>query len=220
MSWGTREAFLRWLAVNLALALLPVLLGVLIPQAAHRLRGRKPAWIWLSLGPLLALWLLLLPNTCYLMTTLRHAVVAIDQDNLSLRAADPAAREELTFWIVIAGVNLVIGMLTFVLAIRPVRQLAEEVGFRHLLLAPAFFLVVGLGVYLGLVERLNSWTVVTHPRRVLDALVAILQTPSQAGTVAALGLSLWLLYELLSMAFEGIAMRWLRWAEPPPPEFP
>jgi hypothetical protein len=70
------------------------------------------------------------------------------------------------------------------------------------------------------VHRFNSWSVVGRPGQVLDAVVSVLGTSRSGWTVAALGLGLWVLYEILAMCLEGIAMRWLRWAEPPPPDFP
>src|SRR5438105_2595775 len=148
VTWGSRESFLRWLLGDLFLAAAPVALAVLIGSLGRRIPSSKSGRFWAALGPLVLLWLLFLPNTCYLFTTVRHAALAIDRDNLVIRsAADAGARMELLFWCSLAGLNTAAGALTFLLAVRPVRQLAAERGVPALpLVQLGFFILLALGV--------------------------------------------------------------------------
>jgi uncharacterized membrane protein len=218
--WGPPTEFIRWVVVNGLLAVLPVglasLAGVLRARCA--LGWKLADWL---LWPVLLLWLLFVPNSCYLITDLRHVLWAIDVDNLWVNVhADPQARSGLVFWAAVAAFDVLVGSAAYVLAIRLVQALAERASPRLLLLKPLFFLLVGLGVYLGIVARCNSWDLLTRPVEVIRAALETEDQAARALHVALLGGALWVLFEVLDVWVDGLAVRWSRWRRPAGAEMP
>src|SRR5207253_1179071 len=78
-----------------------------------------------------------------------------------------------------AGLRTVpIGIILFVLAIRPVERAMRANRSAPLLYAPFLFFFVSLGVYLGLIVRLNSWHIATQPSEVWIAATSGLLNPN------------------------------------------
>lgn len=199
------NAALAALAVALALALVRV-------ARAHRERGDR-----LLAAPLVALavtWLLFLPNTCYLFTEVRHLFEAIETRELWSRASSSSsARFSLAARGLVAVLYAAIGALTFGLAIRPVRELAEERGLRTTWALPLFFVIVALGVYLGLVLRLNSWDAAMRPARVVDGVLGVTTSgPRRFAALVLSGLSLWAVYAVVDVWLDGATLRLERFA--------
>lgn len=157
---------MAWTLWNLFLATLPIPFGVVV---ARRLRegsgtsARRAGTVALALAGLL-----LLPNAPYLLTEIRHFVLDAPFRDLTARAAhDPAALRLSALWGALFVGYGAVGLVAYVLAVRPaegalVARGVSRTRFR-LLLTPT----VALGVWLGLVPRLNSWDVLTRPGRVL-----------------------------------------------------
>lgn len=134
-----------WLAWNLFLAWIPFVLSLVIYTRARA--GSSPGLL-VSLG---ALWLVFFPNAPYLVTDLMHlgrGRVPLLYDVLLLSTA--------------AWAGLLLGLTSLFLLHAVVR--------RRLGAANAWALVVGVlalssfGIYLGRVQRWNSWDVVAHPQ--------------------------------------------------------
>jgi uncharacterized membrane protein len=134
-----------WLAWNLFLAWIPFGLSLVLYARARA--GASLA----ALAPLAAVWLVFFPNAPYLVTDLKHVgsggPVPLLYDVLLLSAG--------------AWAGLLLGLTSL--------YLVHAVA-RRLLGAPsAWVLVVGalalssFGIYLGRVQRWNSWDVVVHP---------------------------------------------------------
>ncbi len=133
-----RFAFVPW---NIFLALLPLLLATAASRSRSRIRG-----IALS-----AAWLLFFPNAAYLVTDIVHLRIAPGH----------------LFWL-----DLVLlfgaGMLGMALSLRSLRMI-ERFYARFVpapwlqLLSLAFLLASAYGIYLGRVERWNSWHALTQP---------------------------------------------------------
>ena len=70
-----------------------------------------------------------------------------------------------------------------------------------------FFLLTSLGVYLGLIVRLNSWDIVTRPGRVLDIAVRAVLNPLLLETILVFAFLLWLLYETVDIWVDGLMDR-------------
>jgi uncharacterized membrane protein len=139
-----------WLAWNLFLAWIPFVLALLLYE-----RSRAGA-SWRVLAPLGLLWLAFFPNAPYLVTDLKHlgvgGQVPLLYDVLLLSAA--------------AWLGLLLGLTSL--------YLAHGVARRFVSVLDAWALVVAVlalssfGIYLGRVQRWNSWDLVTHPGSIGD----------------------------------------------------
>lgn len=204
--------FLGWMSWNLFLAVVPVGLGYAAARLGQALGERRRPWLWAPMALALAGWLAFLPNSSYLFTEPRHFLEVVERDDLWSRArADSGAALKLAFWAAVAGVYVAVGALTFALAIRPIRALARSRGISLPLWSGPFFILIALGVYLGLVVRLNSWDLLTRPGVVLDAAVGALGRPFLLAAILLFGAFLWLAYEALDIWVDGFALRWSRW---------
>ncbi len=194
---------------NSFLALIPVAAGYAI-YALHAGRSRhlatKAAIVLLGL-----VWLAFMPNTCYLLTEWRHFLRIIgytslyDQWYMSKTAAVRLMIYTL-FYMFYSG----IGVLTFALAIRPVAQVLKERKMSTWMLTLPFFLLMSLGVYLGLILRLNSWDIVTRPEFVWASIVATLGRPGLISLIAAFAAFLWALFLATDIWIDGFRCRLTR----------
>ena len=204
---------LTWILWNLFLAVIPVALGYTIATLGRQAtRPRRPG-LWLIIAPLFALWLIFLPNSCYLFTELRHLFADIQRLRLWSRASnDPDAAMGLALRVGVALLYSAAGALTFALSIRPVKNWLQSLGVPTDWAALVFFILVSLGVYLGLVVRYNSWDLFTRPAQVLDTISRLVGRPVLDAAIVLFGLFLWLAYEINDIWIDGFAMRWSRWS--------
>ena len=194
--------FLLW---NLFLAAIPVFAAYGLVRVDRSVNGRRRN---VSLCLIGAVWMAFLPNSCYLMTEWRHFLfhphfqairdVTNPNDLSVLRVLKQAS-----FFVAYSG----FGVLCFTLAIRPVSGLIERRGWRPLLLAIPFFFAVSLGVYLGLILRLNSWDLVTNPLGVVAASLRAILNPVLLLVMIAFAGFLAMLYVVCDIWFEGLAFR-------------
>ena len=143
LSGDVRHVPLLW---NVFLAWIPVGLATAVVRAD--LAGARART--LALG---AAWLAFLPNAPYLVTDLVH---------VSRRSTAALLYDSLMF-----GAFAALGVLLGAAALWPVhRRVPERLGRRagHLFLV-AMGVLTGFGVYLGRVERWNSWSVIQDPVR-------------------------------------------------------
>jgi uncharacterized membrane protein len=161
MIWAALRANGFWMAWNLTLALVPLLLATVLFR-----RGRRPtvAW-WLGL----ATFLILLPNAPYVLTDVVHFVPDVQgADRLSVALAFVAQY----------GLFFLVGAESYVASVVLLTRWLEARG-RSRATVPAELGIHALcaaGVYLGRVVRLNSWDIVLRPARFFDSL-ADLATP-------------------------------------------
>ena len=134
-----------WLAWNLFLAWIPFLLALLLYE-----RARAGA-SWRVLVPLGLLWLAFFPNAPYLITDLKHighgAQVPVLYDVLLLSAA--------------AWLGLLLGLTSLFLVHAVARRLVGALDAWALVVA--VLALSSFGIYLGRVQRWNSWDLVVHP---------------------------------------------------------
>src|SRR5262249_9707327 len=120
LQFRTMYASIRWIIWNLFLAAIPVALGYLAAWLGARATHKSSRVIWLVLAPVLLLWLIFLPNSCYLFTESRHLLQAVEHESLWTRARhEPAVAMRLAFGSAVALLYSSAGALTFALAIRP-----------------------------------------------------------------------------------------------------
>src|SRR3954454_22887728 len=145
----------RWLAWNLFLAWLPLLLYE---------RARVGA-SWRVLAPVGLLWLAFFPNAPYLVTDLKHigygGQVPVLYDVLLLSAG--------------AWLGLLLGLTSLFLVHAVARRLFGVLDAWALVVA--VLALSSFGIYLGRVQRWNSWDRVVHPVSLDDQIGAGLLHP-------------------------------------------
>lgn len=195
---------------NLFLAAAAVALAqaFVVTARLHRERGDRVLAVPTLLFGLV--WLLFLPNTCYLFTEVRHFFDALDDGLWARTDVSGAARASLAFRATIAAAYVAFGALSFGLSIRIVRAHATTVGWPVVTLAPAFFFLVALGVHLGLFGRLNSWDAATRPLHVAQDALRVLSGPRRIALLGGVATLLWITYVVVDVWIDGALLRGAR----------
>lgn len=182
-----REDALGWLAWNLVLAWIP--LGIALAASRCPDAGLRGA----LRVPLLACWLLFLPNAPYLITDLIH-----------LEGRTPRA---LGIDIPLFGAFAVTGLLIFLVSLHVVHRLllAATAPRRAWIAVLACVWLSSAGMYLGRVLRWNSWDVIDDPLRRLAELGAHLGDPSSLAVAATFTAGFAVCLSLAYSGFHGLA---------------
>ncbi len=165
--FGTSEY--RFLVWNLVLAWVPFVLALL---AYDRYRKGTPI---VRLLPALALWLLFLPNAPYIVTDFvhlsEHSPAPLWFDGVELSA--------------FAWTGMLLGLVSLYLVHAVVQhRFGPVAGWAGALVVLP---LVSAGVYLGRVQRWNSWDLLTQPGARIGELLARLDSPLSLGR--ALGIT-------------------------------
>lgn len=195
--------FLSQTAMNLALATISPACGLLLDRLPPA-RMRAGA---LALG---FVWLVFLPNTTYLVTEWRHFLY--DEPFTTWRAGGQADRGGMLMTALAGALYTgytLFGVVAFTVALRPVARRWRALGHRPARWAPPLFLLVSLGVYVGLVDRLNSWDVLA-PGRVLACCANALARPRALLAIVAFAAFHALAYVSTGFALDGYAAAWRR----------
>jgi uncharacterized membrane protein len=197
--------------MNLLLAVIPVVLGYALATLLGR-RFAQPAVKLLVCLPLAVAWLVFLPNACYLLTEWRHLL--FDPTWAGLLDAgrwDRIAMLRTAKWALLFLGYSGVGVLLFVLAIRPMERWWRGLGRHPMAAAPFLFFLTSLGVYLGLIVRLNSWDLVRKPRHVWLSAIEALTNSTLLLSIVVFALLLWALYEAVDIWVDGASERLQRW---------
>ncbi|HEY3413359.1 MAG TPA: DUF1361 domain-containing protein [Armatimonadota bacterium] len=198
----------HWVLWNVFLAAIPVVTGYVISIGATQFSIRRrtiPLAAWL---PLLAVWFVFLPNTCYLLTEWRHFLMDDQMPSLLARAdQDPAEMLNVAKWGLFFLLYSGIGAAAFILAIRPIHQLLRRLRVPGWIPGAPFFFLMSFGVYLGLIVRLNSWDILHRPFHVWDETVQAFGRFRLMEAVVVFAVLLWLLYWLGDLIADGLAYR-------------
>ncbi len=202
------DDLLRWVVWNTFLALIPVAAGWGI-YALYKRPRRRTAPIRAITALLAVVWFAFVPNSCYLLTEWRHFLEIIGYTGLYAdfyvsKTAAVRLMMYTLFYIFYSG----IGLLTFALAIRPIVWLMREKRLTPWLWAIPFFLLMSLGVYLGLILRLNSWDIFTRPAFVWASIVTALSRPSLVALIVAFASFLWFVYIVMDIWVDGLVCKW------------
>jgi uncharacterized membrane protein len=196
----------KWTLWNLFLAVVPVIAGWVV--AALLSRTKRSRLLWLILLPAALFWLAFLPNTCYLLTEWRHFLYDPQFQSLHDRAdAYRPAMIKVAEWGLFYLAYSGFGMVCFTAAIRPVARQAARRKLHPNLWAAPFFLLVSLGVYMGLIVRLNSWDLIKRPGYVWDVAVGAMTNPTLLKVIGGFALLLWLGYFLMDAWADGLTAR-------------
>ncbi len=192
---------------NTFLATIPVVLAYAMLWVFTAVRRR---WLRnLALSVMGAAWVAFLPNTCYLLTEWRHFLMSIDARDLYLQSKmDKAVFAQLCVMTMFYTAYSGFGVVAFALAIRPVEKMARAAGAAIWVWGLPFFTAMSVGVYLGLVLRLNSWDLVQRPGLVWYHVSAVGGRPLLAAFVVAFGVFLWALYESVDLWVDALTDRW------------
>lgn len=163
----------RWMGWNLFLAIIPCVLSFIL--FSKRFAKRSPKQLpqnliwWLGI----AVFILFLPNAPYILTDIIHFV-----DN----SRSPEISPNGVIFVLIPQyiVLLLLGFQCYVLSII---NLTEYLGRLKLIknvvwLELSINLICAIGVYWGRVNRLNSWNVLTQPRRLIHEAIDNLDDPN------------------------------------------
>ncbi len=188
---------------NLFLDLIPVALGAAMAYLWWKrrdLRATKPIWIGMGI-----LWLAFLPNTAYLVTEWRHFIQYLTSNPEYVRSAmhDRGALYDFLTKAAFYVIYSAIGVISFSASIWPIAQITKP----RWSIKAAFFLLCALGVYLGLVRRLNTWDLLRHPHMVLNATLDALTKPSIVFLTIAFAAVLWFNYWLFEVFVDGLFVR-------------
>ncbi len=195
---------------NLLLAVIPAVLGYLFVLLLQL--QQKHRWALLLSIPVGIAWLLFLPNTCYLLTEWRHLLFDPRwEDMLDRGHRDPDAMLRVARWSLFFLAYSGAGALLFAFSIRPVERWLRSRNVPFFLFAPPFFMLVSVGVYLGLVRRFNSWDIVRSAPAIWEATVRAFQYTPLVFAMATFALALWLLYEAIDLWVDGMVERPRAW---------
>lgn len=149
-----------FIGLNLFLAWVPLALAYGISLSA-----RRPAR-WFALAGLGVLWILFLPNAPYLVTDLVHL--------------HHPGGFRVVLEVALFGSVAIAGVLLGVASVQPVHRLAaERLGpLAAGAFPPVIALAVAFGVYLGRVQRWNSWELFETPGSLLHATWTVLGHPA------------------------------------------
>lgn len=147
--------FLAW---NLFLAWVPLFFALIWQK---RLELNKPLAAWKQLG-LFGLCLLFWPNAPYLITDLVHLN----------RWINPAQWTDIIVFFASACTGLLLGLYS----LYKIHQILSRTfsAFKCLLIMIGTIVLSSYGIYLGRVQRWNSWDIVTKPHHLIrDAFVQL-----------------------------------------------
>jgi uncharacterized membrane protein len=143
------------MGLDLFLALIPFVIALLI----FRKKSSIPGILW---WPLLAIMVLFLPNAPYVLTDVIHFVAKV-------RVTPPLPIWAMSLLLVEYFFYFLIGMECFVIPLmlwgRTLRR--HHWGWLTLPLEILMISLSAFGIYLGRIDRLNSWDVVTDPEHLM-----------------------------------------------------
>lgn len=153
-----------WMIYNLLLALIPVFLGWLVLSFKN---SRLKALFFIA-------WLIFVPNTIYVFTDIIHLIKDITRiNNLGI------------FILILQYLGLFLaGFITYILSLYPIEKTLTKLNKKNkkknknaidLIILINF--LIGFGIVLGRIYRLNSWDVIFQTMKVNSALYQIISSP-------------------------------------------
>lgn len=175
---------IRWMSFNVFLAIIPIFFGILMYKTKSG-NIRFLAFI---------IWLLFVPNTVYLLT---------DPVNL-IRDVKIFSGIYLVIDVFLYLILIPIGIFTYVLSVIYFEKMLNKLKQKATAL-PVFVLnlLIGLGIVLGRVPRLNSWEALTNMNNVAMHILTIIKLPEFI--VAVITCSV--LCQLIYIKFRGSVLK-------------
>ena len=158
-AWVLFASHVHWMGWNLILAFVPLAIGASLFRTTRR---RTVGW-WVGL----ALFVAFLPNAPYVMSDLVHLPADV-------RAAS-SMKVVLLGLLPLYACYMLAGLQAYALSLGLLRRYMRTSGSGRFLVAvdvgAAFCTAVG--VFLGRVDRVNSWDPLLHPARMWSALLSL-----------------------------------------------
>jgi uncharacterized membrane protein len=157
-AWVLFASHVHWMGWNLILAFVPLALGASLFRAGRR---RTVSW-WLGF----ALFVAFLPNAPYVMSDLVHLPA-------DARAAS-SMRVVLLGLLPLYAIYILAGLQAYVLSLGLLRRYMRTTGRRFLAVVDVVAaFCTAVGVFLGRVDRVNSWDPLLHPAKMWSALLSL-----------------------------------------------
>jgi uncharacterized membrane protein len=158
-AWVLFDSHVHWMGWNLLLAFVPLAIGAILFRAGTR---RTVGW-WLGLG----LFVAFLPNAPYVMSDLVHLPADV--------SAASSMKVVLFGLLPLYACYILAGLQAYVLSLGLLRKYMRTTGIGRYVVAvdvvAAFCAAVG--VFLGRVDRVNSWDPLLHPEQIWSALLSL-----------------------------------------------
>ena len=134
--------------------------------------------------PVIAIWLLFLPNAPYILTDLFH-----------LRAREPFP---LWYDLVLLLSFALCGMMLFFKSLKDMFELLQKniKPFYVTLITPFVFWLISFGLYLGRYMRFNSWDII-HPFYLLKSSFTVLFQKDAMAFTCVFSVFMWFMYMIL-----------------------
>ena len=188
---------------NILLALAPAILGAYILRrwSSRPLRELPPGKL-IHLTVLLLLWLILYPNSIYLITEARKILVYASPD------LPYSASVEHIWKVFFLFAYALFGWIGFVLSLGQIRRFTARVLSNGWSVAVTLALVpLGvLGTFLGLFNRWNIWEAVNYPAFIFRDGIDHLGDPVRLRNLVTVSLLLYLLYLLGELLFRALPL--------------
>ncbi len=185
-----------WMSWNLLLAAVPAAMAVLL---FHRPRRHTLAW-WCGV----ATFVLFLPNAPYVITDLIH---------LRWNVHSATLHGTIVFGILpIYAVFVIAGFACYVLALYEVGRAVSRSSWSQRSRTVQFSLhaACAVGVLIGRVPHINSWSVVTDPRLALSLSAHTLSNPAAPLVIAVLFGVIWFGHESTKVVAQTAYRSWLQ----------
>jgi uncharacterized membrane protein len=142
---------LIWMSWNIFLALIGLGFGWLM------LKYAKTRFKWVFF----VAWLLFIPNSIYILTDILHFILQWPTADFWIKMG------LLIQYLFLFSAGLIIYYYSFKL-FEKVFRLSKLSKVRYLLVVIAFSILISFGVFMGRVQRSNSWYVVTQPIKIIQ----------------------------------------------------
>ncbi|HSW88470.1 MAG TPA: DUF1361 domain-containing protein [Candidatus Saccharimonadales bacterium] len=143
---------IQWMSFNVFLAVIAVIFGWLMVKTPSK-------FLKIFYG---SIWFVFLPNTIYLLTDIGHFFVAWPRVPLSDKG----------IFISEYAILMIIGAISFILGLYPIEQFFRKTKNKRKQIKKDIFIygtnfLIGFGLVLGRIERVNSWDVLTNTSAVV-----------------------------------------------------
>lgn len=196
--WQIGEQPLFAILWNLLLLVIPFLVVVLLYKY-FKVFPAKGVWKWIVLAVGGAVWLLVVPNSVYIITEVRHLLDYCPAGSLQNVCVSRA------WMIIFYFIYSIIGWVAFVLLLEQMRDFLSWVFNKRS--AQVFIVVIipliSLGLMLGLINRFNSWEAVTEPLKILDVMLIYFTNPQYFINWSVFTAGLYILYFFGNILFKN-----------------